>query len=111
MSSSAVVVLTSCPDVDTARRLARGVIENGMAACVSIVPGVESIYRWKGQLESQEEHLLLIKTVLASLESLMAWLEEHHPYELPEIIALPMTGGSERYLQWLRSDLDSMVVS
>ncbi|NBS15696.1 MAG: divalent-cation tolerance protein CutA [Gammaproteobacteria bacterium] len=111
MSSSAVVVLSSCPDVDTARRLARGVIESGMAACVSIVPGVESIYRWKGQLESQEEHLLLIKTVLASLESLTAWLEEHHPYELPEIIALPMTGGSERYLQWLRSDLDSMVVS
>ena len=111
MSSSAVVVLSSCPDVDTARRLARGVIENGLAACVSIVPGVESIYRWKGQLESQEEHLLLIKTVLASLESLTAWLDENHPYELPEIIALPIAGGSERYLQWLRSDLDSMVVS
>jgi periplasmic divalent cation tolerance protein len=101
----ALLVLTTCPDEAAAERLARGLVAAGLAACVSRMPGLRSTYRWKGRMEDEPEVLLLIKTVATRFQELEMRLKSLHPYEVPEIIALPIAMGSSDYLSWLRTAL------
>jgi periplasmic divalent cation tolerance protein len=101
-----LVVLCTCPDPATARRLAHGLVEDGHAACVNIVPGLHSIYRWQGAVEESAEVLLLAKTERAQYPALEAALRAAHPYELPAVVAVPIVAGSEPYLAWLHASLD-----
>jgi periplasmic divalent cation tolerance protein len=84
-----------------AEGLARRCVEARLAACVSIVPGLRSVYRWQGQVETAAESLLVIKTRGSHYPALEALIKAHHPYELPEIVAVPVTLGSEPYLEWI----------
>jgi periplasmic divalent cation tolerance protein len=102
MSSDAILVLTACPDEATGARIARDLVESGLAACVSRLPGAHSTYRWEGRLQDEPEVLLIIKTLATRFEALEMRLKSLHPYEVPEIIALPVVSGSSEYLAWLR---------
>jgi periplasmic divalent cation tolerance protein len=96
---NAVVVLCTFPDLDQARQIAAALVERQVAACVNLLPGVESIYRWEGKVERASEVLAVIKTTrYADLE---AAIRELHPYEVPEILALPVAAGLPEYLKWL----------
>jgi len=100
-----IVILTTCETQDEARKLARALVEERVAACVNIVSQVESVYRWKGQVESAAEFLLVIKSSRDMFGQVCSVLERVHSYELPECIALPIVDGSERYLEWLDGGL------
>jgi periplasmic divalent cation tolerance protein len=100
-----VVVLCSCPDGEPAARIARMLVEEGLAACVNRLPGVVSNYCWERRLEEEYETLLLMKTTTGRLSSLTARITALHPYELPEVIAVPVVGGLEQYLAWVRSSV------
>ena len=99
--SGRVVALSSVGSAEDAERLARALVERRLAACVNVVPGVVSHYRFKGEICRDEERLLVIKTRAERMEALRAALAELHPYELPELVALEITDGSEAYLKWL----------
>lgn len=98
------LVITNCPDEETANRIALAVVEAKLAACVNILPRVQSIYRWQGAVESAVEVPLLIKTTAAAYPALEAAIRESHPYDVPEIIALPITAGLPAYLNWLAAE-------
>lgn len=95
------LVLCTCPDPETAERIARSLVEHHLAACVSLLPGTRAFYRWQGQLQSADEVLLLIKTRSERLEELKVHVLMLHPYELPEIIAVDIASGLDRYLDWI----------
>ena len=99
--NDAVVVYVTTPDVETARAIAAALIEHHEAACVNIVSGVESVYRWQGKVETDTEWLLVIKTRRARLGAIDAQLAELHPDEVPERIALPIVDGAPAYMNWL----------
>jgi periplasmic divalent cation tolerance protein len=101
MAMDARIVLSTAPDREIAERIARGLVERGLAACVSLVPGVRSVYRWKGEIEGAEEVLLVAKTVAERLEGLEKALKELHPYEVPEVVALEADRVEASYLAWL----------
>jgi len=96
-----VLVLTTAPDDDRAESMARALVEERLAACVNVVPGVVSIYRWKGAVEQDLELLLVIKTRADRFEALREALVSLHPYDVPELIALPVAAGHPPYLAWL----------
>jgi periplasmic divalent cation tolerance protein len=93
-------VLVTAPPGE-AHDLARRLVERGVAACVNVVPGLRSVYRWEGALHDEPESLLLVKTVAARLPHLTAALDELHPYEVPEVLVLAPEAGSSAYLAWL----------
>lgn len=97
----ALLVLSTFPDAETARRVTRAVVEERLAACGNLVPAIESIYRWKGTLETSTEVLVLFKTTGESYSRLEARIRELHPYELPEIVAVALSGGLPGYLGWI----------
>lgn len=97
-----VVMMCTAPDAEVAARLGRQLVERALAACVNIVPGLRSIYQWQGSMCDEREVLMVIKTRKSKAEALAAALREGHPYETPEIIALPMVGGLDAYAQWVR---------
>jgi len=97
-----IVVLTTCPDEAAAASIARDLVESGLAACVSRVGPVHSTFRWQGAIQDEPEVLLVIKTVIPRYSELEMRLKSLHPYEVPEIIALPVVAGSADYLGWLR---------
>ena len=102
-----VVVMVTCSSTAEARRIARAVVEARLAACVNILPGaVQSIYQWKGKIESARERMLLIKTSRKSLTKLRAAVERLHSYDVPEFIAIPIVAGSPAYLAWLDESLE-----
>ena len=98
--SQLVVILCTVPDEATAENLATGLVEGRLAACVNAVPGVKSFYRWQGKIEAETEIQLLIKTRSERFDELAAWISENHPYEVPEIIAIPADRVSDAYLAW-----------
>lgn len=98
-----LLVLCTCPDRGAANAIATALLEKGLAACVNRVPGVTSMYRWEGHLNSDEEVLLLIKTTAACYPELENTIGKLHPYELPEIVGVPLTVGSADYLDWIRN--------
>lgn len=95
------VVLVTAPDARTAAGLARSLVDARLAACVNLVPGIRSIYRWEGKMCDDAEVLCIVKTRHALLDALVACIREEHPYTVPEIIALPLVAGSAPYLAWL----------
>ena len=100
------VVLVTCSTAAEARRIARAVVDAKLAACANILPGVvQSIYRWKGKVESARERLVLIKTSRKRLAKLQAAVERMHSYDVPEFIAIPIAAGSPAYLAWLEECL------
>ncbi|GJQ54073.1 MAG: divalent-cation tolerance protein CutA [Rhodocyclaceae bacterium] len=101
MADEFLLVLTTCPGHTIAAEIATAVIDQRLAACVNRIPGVKSWFRWQGQLQQEEEVLLLIKTTRARLDQLETLIRALHPGEVPEIIALPITAGSAAYLQWI----------
>lgn len=98
---TAVLALVTCPDTSSAQAMAHAVVARSLAACVSIVPGITSVYRWQGTIHEDAECLLLLKTTGAQVAALQAAVLAQHPYQTPEFISLPITGGSPAYLQWL----------
>ncbi len=98
-----VVVLSTAPDARSAERLARALVDEALAACVNVVPGVRSFYRWQGALQEDAEVLLVIKSCGDRLAALTDRLRALHPYEVPEVLALPAAGGSEAYLAFVRA--------
>jgi periplasmic divalent cation tolerance protein len=105
-----IVVFSTCASAEEAQRVARTLVEKRLAACVNVMPGVRSVYRWKDEtgkdaIEDEEEVLLLIKSSRALLEELREEIERLHSYEVPEVIALSVVDGSERYLAWMNREL------
>lgn len=100
------LILSTCPDQESATRLADELIDSNLAACVNILPGLLSIYKWKGKKESAQECLLLIKTTNDCYARLEQKIRDCHPYELPEIIAVPITAGSPAYLTWIANSVN-----
>jgi periplasmic divalent cation tolerance protein len=103
MPSRYQIILCTCPDKDTAEKIACLLVEDQLAACVNILPSITSIYQWQGQLERAEELLLLIKARQDCYPALEALIKKHHPYQLPEIIAVPIERGLPEYLHWIDS--------
>ena len=98
------LVLTTVPDEELGRRIARTLVEERLAACVNLSPAVTSFYWWGGKIVEDREFILLIKTKASVLDRLEARLKELHPYEIPEFIALPVAAGSAQYLGWLDTE-------
>jgi len=101
MATDFQIVLSTCPDEHTAERLAATLVEKDIAACVNIIPGIQSIYHWKGKVEKDREWLLVIKAATARYADIEHTIVSLHPYELPEIIAVPISAGLPAYLAWM----------
>ena len=99
-----LIVFTNLPDRETAEKLALLLIERRLAACVSVLAPCSSVYRWQGEIQHDEEHPLLIKTTQDRYAELETSIRANHPYELPEIIAVPVTGALPAYLHWIESE-------
>lgn len=95
------LALTTCADSDSAASLAALLVERRVAACVNIVPGIRSIYRWQGKIEDETECLLIIKTVAGRVAELKASIAELHSYDVPELVVLPVEAGASSYLNWI----------
>lgn len=105
MSDGPQIVLCTVPDRDTAEQIAANLVTEQLAACVTIVPGITSVYRWKNRIEKDAEYLLIIKTHSAVFATLQDNIRRLHPYELPEVIAVPITDGLPEYLDWISTSL------
>lgn len=96
-----LVALVTAPSTDVGRDIAHALLDRKLAACVNIIPSMTSLYTWEGELCVDEEVLLIIKTTTSAFDALTTAVEEIHPYDVPEIIALPLAGGSKDYLDWI----------
>lgn len=103
-----VLVYTTCSDKTEAEKLATHLVEKRLAACVSVLPGVKSLYRWQSKIETDEETLLMIKTSRDLLSAVRRLFERLHSYDLPELIAVPIVDGSPNYLAWLERELTAI---
>ena len=106
MSSEILLVISTWPDLEAARRASRTLVEEQLAACANIVPAVESIYRWKGDVETASEVIVLFKTSADSYSAFEQRLRTLHSYEVPEIVAFTPVGGLPAYLQWVAESCD-----
>lgn len=102
MDNDFLVILITAPSLESARQIARLLVEKRLAACVNLLPGVTSIYRWEGQVQEDAEVLLICKTQRARLAVLQEEVKAIHPYQVPEILALPVVAGLDAYLNWLQ---------
>ena len=100
-----IVVFNTCATAEEANKIARKLVEERLAACVNVLPGVRSFYRWQGAIEDTSEWLLVIKSSRTLFDSLRAELEKLHSYEVPEVVALPIVDGLANYLNWMESEL------
>jgi periplasmic divalent cation tolerance protein len=103
MSADVLIALCTCPDAAVGERIAEALVGEGLAACINTLPGITSVYLWEGKVQRDSEVLLLIKTTRARLAALTDRVRQLHPYELPEVIAVPVSGGLPDYLQWVIS--------
>ncbi|NJD08555.1 MAG: divalent-cation tolerance protein CutA [Methylococcaceae bacterium] len=101
MSSPYCLVFSTCPEAETANRLAHLLVEQRLAACVNLLPGITSCYRWQGAVETASEVLLMAKTATHRYGEVERAIRQHHPYELPEIVMVPIGHGLPPYLQWI----------
>lgn len=106
--SDTLLILTTLPDQAAAEQLAARLLSQKLAACINILPAMTSLYMWKGKLERGQEHLLLIKTQRDCYETLETEIRNRHPYELPEIIGVPVTAGLSDYLAWIAENTTSL---
>lgn len=100
----AILVMTNLPDRDAARQLADRLVAERLAACINILAPCESVYRWQGKIETAQEIPMLIKTLKAHYDKVEKTIRQCHPYELPEIIAVPISAGLPAYLDWLGAE-------
>ena len=105
ISTDLVVILCNCADSAEAERIASALVTERLAACVNILPSVRSIYRWQGSVETAQESTILIKTTEERIPAVRDRILQLHSYELPEIIAIPIVAGLEKYLAWLRGQV------
>jgi len=105
--SEPIAILIACPVGEPAAALSRGLVESGLAACVNHLPGMRSTYRWKGEVVTDAEDLLLVKTTREAFAAVEAYVIEHHPYEVPEVVALSLVEGHAPYLAWLEASVDA----
>lgn len=105
MTDGVRVVLMTAPDLDVGRELGRRLVEERLAACVNIVPGITSIFRWEGEVKDEAEVLLVLKTTGSGVDALVERAASLHPYDVPEVLALPVVEGSQPYLDWVRSEV------
>jgi uncharacterized protein involved in tolerance to divalent cations len=103
---AAVEVHVTTPDAVTAERLARVLVEERLAACVQVVPGVRSFYRWEGEVTADDEHLLLVKSLASRFAAIRDRIRSDHPYDTPEVLAVPAVDVDDRYFSWLRESVD-----
>jgi periplasmic divalent cation tolerance protein len=101
------LIMTMVPDNDVGEKIAEALVSSKTAACVNIIGGATSCYRWEGKLQRDSESLLLIKTRMQLASKVQEVIESKHPYELPEVVVLPISGGSERYLNWVVEETDT----
>ncbi|CAN5688591.1 MAG: divalent-cation tolerance protein CutA [Gemmatimonadetes bacterium] len=99
------VVITTVPDAAAGERLARQLVEERLIACANLIPGLTSVYRWEGAVQTEAELLMLMKTPAAGVERLFARAAELHPYEVPELLALPVATGLEAYCRWVAAEV------
>lgn len=102
--NTARVVFCTCPGEEVADTLARALVKARLAACVNILPKITSVYSWKGEIQSDQEALMVIKTCQARYPELEQWLKTNHPYEVPEVLALPVEAGLPAYLDWIEEE-------
>ncbi|WP_421213440.1 divalent-cation tolerance protein CutA [Aeromonas sp. 600479] len=102
--TDAIVVLCTCPDQTSADLLCEQLLNQRLAACINQLPGVTSVYRWQGKVERATEIQLIIKSRQPLFAELQACIQAHHPYEVPELLALPVSGGLPAYLDWLNGE-------
>ena len=100
-----IVIFSSCPSAEEAEKVARGLVEKRLAACVTLIPGARSIYRWKGEIEEADEYVLLIKSCRGLFPRLKEELAALHSYEVPEILAVPVVEGASAYIDWIDKEL------
>ncbi len=100
------IALTSCPDANSADRIATTLVQEKLAACVNQISGVRSTYIWNSELQNDTEVVLVIKTTISKLATVEARIKDLHPYEVPELIAIPVCGGSQDYLDWVRQNVE-----
>lgn len=105
MATDVLVVLCTLPPGEAAAGIARAIVEERLAACVNIVPGLRSIYAWDGAMQDDEEQLAILKTTTDRFEDLRTRLLQLHPYSVPEIVAMPVTDGHLAYLGWVRDSV------
>jgi len=98
-----IVVYVTVPNKEAGKKLAESIVKEKLAACVNRVPGIESVYEWKGEIQTDSEELLIIKTRESLLDALTEHVKANHEYDVPEVIALPITGGSLQYLEWIKN--------
>ncbi len=101
------VVLVTAPDMETGLKIGRTLVEERLAACANIIPGLRSIYRWQGAIEDDPELLIVIKTRAGLVDRLADRVKKLHPYELPEVVALPAVGGLGEYLDWVIDETET----
>ncbi|MDR2624802.1 MAG: divalent-cation tolerance protein CutA [Zoogloeaceae bacterium] len=106
MSADVLLILTTLPDKEAAGRMARALVEQGLAACVNVLPSCHSVYRWQGKVEAAEEVLLCIKSTRLRYPDVEAQIRARHPYELPEIIAISLADGLPAYLAWVHKETE-----
>ncbi len=102
--TDALLVFTTLPSADKAAELAKALVEERLAACANLLPAIRSIYRWQGKLQDENEVLVLLKTRAEHLERLKLRILELHPYEVPEVLAVPVEAGYQPYLEWLAGE-------
>ena len=105
------IILTTAPDLDVAKHLAESAINARLAACVSFLPSLESLYWWKGQIETTTEVFMLFKTEASHVEDLEELIIHHHPYDTPEFVQVPIEAANEKYLAWLAASLKGDAVT
>jgi len=110
-ASPALVVYVTTPNSETSKLIAHGLVSSGLAACVNILPGVTSVYRWQGAVNSDTEELLIVKSTAQHLPELTQAVLRMHPYDTPEVLAVPAVGGSAAYIQWLAASADGKAIA
>ena len=106
MDAPVRTVLVTVPDLDAGEALGRALVEERLAACANVVPGVVSLYRWQGSLQRDSEALVILKTTVAAMEALRERIVTLHPYDVPEVLALPVAEGHGPYLRWVEEEVE-----
>jgi periplasmic divalent cation tolerance protein len=100
-----ILVLSNCGSEEEARKVAKALVETRVAACVNILPGIQSVYHWKGEIQEDAEWMLLIKSTRALFDNLVVELRKIHSYQVPEVLAIPVIAGDQDYLDWMDREI------